>query len=129
MGEKTLDEVDKSLLVILALFYLLEKEVFQLFTAIQITGQNNTVNMSKPTSLEFLQAVYLNEELPLSVRLRAAIEAAPYEHPKLTAVGIGYMQGNGFGERLDRAIAASEKAKVVKMIEAQVVDDASENDE
>jgi len=29
--------------------------------------------MKQPTSLVFLQAVYLNEDLPLSVRTRAAI--------------------------------------------------------
>ena len=32
----------------------------------------------EPTPLDFLKAVYLNEGLPLTVRMRAAIEAAPY---------------------------------------------------
>ena len=32
----------------------------------------------QPTPLDFLKAVYLNEGLPLTVRMRAAIEAAPY---------------------------------------------------
>ena len=31
----------------------------------------------KPSPLDFLKAGYLNEELPLSVRMRAASEAAP----------------------------------------------------
>jgi len=48
---------------------------------------------NKHTSLDFLQAVYLNETLPLPVRSRAAIEAAPYEHPKLTAVAVGHLTG------------------------------------
>jgi len=61
---------------------------------------------AEPTSLEFLQAVYRNEQLPLSVRMRAAIEAAPYEHAKLTAVAVGYMN-ESFGAQLDRAIARS----------------------
>jgi hypothetical protein len=35
------------------------------------------------TPLDFLEAVYCNPNLPLATRLRAAIEAAPYRHPKL----------------------------------------------
>jgi hypothetical protein len=69
---------------------------------------------ARPTSLEFLQAVYLNEQLPLSVRMRAAIEAAPYEHPKLSAVGFGVINSDTFAARLDRAIAASERAKLIE---------------
>jgi hypothetical protein len=68
----------------------------------------------KPTSLDFLQAVYLNETLPLPTRLRAAIEAAPYEHPKLSAVSVGFRDGNTFGERLDRAIERSDRAKLIE---------------
>ena len=45
------------------------------------------------TPLEFLEAVYINPNLPLSTRLRAAIEAAPYKHPKLTAVAHAHFQG------------------------------------
>ena len=63
----------------------------------------------KPTSLEFLQAVYLNEQLPLSVRPRAAIEAAPYEHPKQMAVAVGYWNNDSFAVQLDRAIARSKE--------------------
>jgi hypothetical protein len=68
----------------------------------------------RPTSLEFLQAVYLNEQLPLTVRMRAAIEAVPFEHPRMSAVSVGYYDGNTFAERLDRAIDASNRAKVIE---------------
>ena len=74
----------------------------------------------KPTSLEFLQAVYLNEQLPLSVRLRAAIEAASYEHPRMSAVAVGYMTNDTFAECLDRAIEASNRAKLIEARAVQV---------
>jgi hypothetical protein len=72
---------------------LLEKELFQLFTAIQKISPNMS---QRTTSLDFLQAVLLNEELPLSVRLRAAVEAAPYEHVKLSAIAVGRLTGEDF---------------------------------
>jgi len=74
---------------------------------------------NKHTSLDFLQAVYLNETLPLPVRSRAAIEAAPYEHPKLTAVAVGHLTGEDFYNRLERAIEAGNRAK---LIEGRVID-------
>jgi hypothetical protein len=76
-----------------------------------------------PTSLEFLQAVYLNECLPLPVRLRAAIECLPFESPRMTAVSVGYYDGNTFAQRLDRAIDASNRAKV---IEGRVIESVSD---
>jgi hypothetical protein len=59
----------------------------------------------RPTPLDFLQAVYLNEGLPLSTRMKAAIEAAPYVHPKLSATAV--MSSEDFGDRLERAILRS----------------------
>jgi hypothetical protein len=56
--------------------------------------------------LDFLKEVYLNNDLPLSVRMRAAIEAAPYHHPKLSVVAtVG--DPSAFAAALDRAIARS----------------------
>jgi hypothetical protein len=65
------------------------------------------------TPLAFLQAVYCNEGLPLHVRLKAAIAAAPYVHPKLavTAVIDG---GSDFAARLELA-----RARSAKVIEAR----------
>ena len=83
------------------------------------------MEMSKPTSLEFLQAVYLNESLPLNTRLRAAIEAAPYEHAKLTAVAVGYMN-ESFGVQLDRAIARSKGPLLIESNAVVEVHPASE---
>jgi hypothetical protein len=59
------------------------------------------------TPLEFLEAVYCNENLPLTARMRAAIEAAPYKHPKLSAAAIGHFDGATFAEALERCIERS----------------------
>lgn len=68
---------------------------------------------ARVTPLEFLEAVYDNDELPLSVRMRAAIEAAPYVHPKFTAVG--YMREmDTFAVRLERAIERSNGARLIE---------------
>jgi len=67
-----------------------------------------------PTALELLQSVYRDEAQPLSVRLRSAIEALPYENPKMSAMAVGYLTGEDFAQRSDRAIAASEEAKLIE---------------
>ena len=48
------------------------------------------------------------------VRIRCAVEALPYENPRMSAVSVGYYTGNTFAERLDRAIDASNRAKVIE---------------
>jgi hypothetical protein len=39
------------------------------------------------------------------------VEALQYERPKLTAVATGALDGNSFGELLDKAIARVERSK------------------
>ena len=75
-------------------------------------------------SLEYLQRIYRDPTQPTPVRMRAAIEALQFQNPKLSPVGVGYLDNNTFAERLDRAIDASNRAKV---IEGTVIE--SENDE
>jgi hypothetical protein len=57
-------------------------------------------------SLAFLQSIYRNPGVPLSVRMRAAIEALPFETPKLSATAI-IPGGEHFAARLERAIERS----------------------
>jgi hypothetical protein len=61
----------------------------------------------KPTPLEFLEAVYLEEEFPITIRLKAASEAAKYRHAQLRAVAISQMDQHSFATALERAILRS----------------------
>jgi hypothetical protein len=77
-----------------------------------------------PTPLDFLKAVYCNEGLPLGTRLRAAMAAAPFCHPKL-GVTMQVTPSNDLAERLMQAIAASQQvreAQRMKVIEAPRVE-------
>jgi hypothetical protein len=76
------------------------------------------------TPLEFLEAVYSNEELPLTARLKAAIDAAQYVHPKLAVTAM--VGGGDFADQLERAIQASRKIIEAKpLIEANSAADVS----
>jgi hypothetical protein len=55
------------------------------------------------TSLDFLRVVYRDARLPLSVRMRAAIAALAFEHPKLTVNA--NINAVGFADRLERMMA------------------------
>lgn len=60
------------------------------------------------SSLEFLQKVYADPAQPISRRMRAAIAALPFEHPKLAVVAsIG--PNSGFAAQLEEAFARSRK--------------------
>jgi len=64
------------------------------------------------TPLDFLEAVYLNPNLPLPTRMRAAIETAPYKHPKQSAVAIAHY-GPSFADALEKAIERSKGLPVL----------------
>ena len=49
-----------------------------------------------------------------SKRIRAATEALPHESPRMSAVSVGYYTSNDFATRLDKAIAASDRAKIIE---------------
>ena len=51
------------------------------------------------TSLDFLRVVYRDARLPLSVRMRAAIAALAFEHPKLSVTA---NINTGFAERIEQ---------------------------
>jgi hypothetical protein len=68
----------------------------------------------KVNSLEYLQRIYRDPTQPTPVRMRAAIEALQFENPKLSSVGVGYFTNDTFAERLERAIRASDRARLIE---------------
>ena len=71
---------------------------------------------------ELLRSVYSNSALPIGMRMRAAIEALPFEKPKLAVTAI-VDGGDAFAARLERAIARSGK---LLELEANPAPEASE---
>ena len=69
----------------------------------------------RATPLDFFEAVWMNETLPLHTRLRAATEHAKYVHPRLAAVA--NISEGSFAAMLDAAIERS--SRPLKLIEAK----------
>ena len=79
--------------------------------------EDTTAALNGRTSLAFLQAVYCNDGLPLHVRMKAAIAALPFEHPKLSAT-LAVQADDSFAARLQAAIARSNGVEAYRAIEA-----------
>jgi hypothetical protein len=62
-------------------------------------------------ALEFLQAVYMNDELPLLTRVRVAAMCLPYENPKLLACAV--VNEQSFAELLDRRLKKVAEMKLL----------------
>jgi len=68
--------------------------------------------MNGNRALEFLQTIYMNDELPLLTRVRVAIACLPFESPKLIATAV--MNEGSFAELLDRRLKRIEEMKLVE---------------
>jgi hypothetical protein len=68
--------------------------------------------MKEIDPLTFLKAVYMNVELPLSVRMRAAIELLPFTHPKLAVTAV--VSEQDFATVLDRRLKRIEEMKLIE---------------
>jgi hypothetical protein len=63
------------------------------------------------TALELLRSVYQNPTLALSVRMRAAAIAIPYESPKLAVTAV--ISDDDFAARLDQRLRRIAEMKVI----------------
>jgi hypothetical protein len=84
---------------------------------LQAVDQMNGEGLEVPPNaapVEFLMAIYRDCRQPMNRRMRAAIEAAPYCHAKLSATAI--IDPVEFSDRLEKAILRSG----VRVIEAKV---------
>ena len=68
--------------------------------------------MNTNRALEFLQAVYMNDELPLITRVRVAIACLPFESPKLAVVA--QVSEQDFATVLDRRLKRIEEMKLIE---------------
>jgi hypothetical protein len=75
------------------------------------------------TSLRFLQTIYRNPEVPLPVRMRAAMAALQFEHPKLAVTA--NIESGDFADQLERAVKRSRMIVAKPMIEANVSSDTA----
>jgi hypothetical protein len=71
--------------------------------------------------VDFLMALYRDVRQPMTRRLRAAIECAPYVHSTFRATAI--IQGGDFAQRLERAIVRSKGN--LKVIDARPIDEGA----
>ena len=76
------------------------------------------MNLCLLTLSTFWQSIYRNPLQPLQVRIRCAVEALPFESPKLSATAI--LTCEDFGDRLEQAIARS-GVKASRTIDAKAV--------
>lgn len=68
------------------------------------------------TSLSFLQRIYRSTRQPIARRMRAAIQALPFETPKLAVTA--NISNEDFARMLDKAIERSGKGEEVRAISA-----------
>jgi hypothetical protein len=81
----------------------------------QIDAQQQPQSVPEDISaLTLLQMVYRGAVKVSAQQMRAAIESLPYENPRLSAVAFASMNERDFALRLERAIARSDRAKLIE---------------
>jgi hypothetical protein len=82
---------------------------------LSVAGSNaGTAGTDKSGALGYLQELYSDVRQPDWVRMKAAVEALPYEQPRLAVTAI--VHGDDFARLLDRAIERSNGARMVKAL-------------
>ena len=79
------------------------------------------------TSLKLLQKIYRSPAVALMTRMRAAIAAIQFEHPKLAVTAT--VQAGDFADQLERAVERSRRVmiEVKPMIEATPTENVPSN--
>ena len=91
--------------------------LFNLPAAVPVEREDEIAPTAE-SSLEFLQAVYSDAKQPFARRMRAAIAALPFEHPKL-AVTASITGGSGIAARLEAAIKLTAEMQAGRVIEGE----------
>jgi hypothetical protein len=63
------------------------------------------------TSLHFMQAIYRNPAQPMTRRMRAAVAALPFEHPKLAVTAS--LNNEGFAAQMEEMVRRSGRSNVI----------------
>jgi hypothetical protein len=81
----------------------------------RLEAQQNGLDIGpNGTSLNLLQAVYRDPAQHLTIRMRAASMAIPFEHAKLLATAV--LSEGSFAELLDKAIERSDNARLIETV-------------
>jgi hypothetical protein len=80
----------------------------------RIEAQQQERVIEARSALELLQSIYRDPTLPLPARMKAAVEALPFEHPKLSAMAVTSMSGKDFAAQLERAISRSTGRRLIE---------------
>src|SRR5262245_23649844 len=75
------------------------------------------IDCDSQNALELLRSIYQNPSLALSIRMRAAAIALPFESPKLAVVA--QVTENSFAELLERRLKRLQEMEANPVIEAK----------
>jgi hypothetical protein len=90
--------------------------------ALEAKQQQHPVIPKGVTAPELADMVMRGEVKLSPQQMRAMVELLPFHAPKLSSVAVGTLDGTTFAERLERAIRASDRAKLIEGNVVQVED-------
>lgn len=85
---------------------------------VEVMEEDTAPEVQGNTSLDFLQAVYRSTDQPMHRRMRAAVAALPFEHPKLAVTAS--VNTEGWGARLEAARERAAKAFEVRGLPMEI---------